>query len=32
MANAWLRVRHPDYDQLRAIMNEIGETIQVWAR
>lgn len=29
MANAWLRVRHPDYDQLRAIMNDIGETIQV---
>jgi carbamoylphosphate synthase large subunit len=32
MANAWLRVRHPDYDQLRVIMNDIGETIQVWAR
>jgi hypothetical protein len=32
MANAWLRVRHPDYDQLRTIMNDIGETIQVRAR
>ena len=31
MANAWLRVRHPDYDQLRDIMNDIGETIQVRA-
>lgn len=32
MANAWLRVRHPDYDELRRIMNEIGETIKVIAR
>jgi len=31
MANAWLRVRHPDYDQLRAIMNDIGETLKVHA-
>ena len=31
MANAWLRVRHPDYDQLCNIMNDIGETIQVRA-
>ena len=26
MANAWMRVRHPDYDTLRQIMNTIGET------
>ena len=25
MANAWMRVRHPDYDELRAILNDIGE-------
>jgi carbamoylphosphate synthase large subunit len=31
MANAWMRVRHPDYDQLRRIMNDIGETIKVHA-
>jgi carbamoylphosphate synthase large subunit len=31
MANAWLRVRHPDYDQLRSILNDIGETIKVHA-
>lgn len=31
MANAWMRVRHPDYDQLRRIMNDIGETITVHA-
>ena len=32
MANAWLRVRHPDYDQLRGILNDIGETLKVHAR
>jgi carbamoylphosphate synthase large subunit len=31
MANAWLRMRHPDYDQLRAILNDVGETIRVHA-
>jgi carbamoylphosphate synthase large subunit len=31
MANAWMRVRHPDYDELRRILNEIGETVQVHA-
>ncbi len=31
MANAWMRVRHPDYDQLRYIMNTIGETVRVRA-
>jgi phosphoribosylaminoimidazole carboxylase (NCAIR synthetase) len=31
MANAWLRVRHPDYDELCRIMNEIGQTIKVRA-
>jgi len=31
MANAWMRVRHPDYDTLRHIMNTIGETVKVYA-
>ncbi len=32
MANAWMRVRHPDYDHLRHILNTIGETVKVWAQ
>ena len=31
MANAWMRLRHPDYDELRRILNEIGERVQVHA-
>jgi hypothetical protein len=31
MANAWLRVRHPDYDHLRLILNDIGTTMKVHA-
>lgn len=31
MANAWMRIRHPDYDELRRIMNEVGETVHVHA-
>ena len=31
MANAWLRVRHPDYDVLRHILNDIGERVFVRA-
>jgi carbamoylphosphate synthase large subunit len=31
MANAWLRMRHPDYDQLRAMMDFVGETLRVRA-
>lgn len=31
MANAWIRIRHPDYDHLRWMMDEIGRTIQVHA-
>ncbi|MEC7988129.1 MAG: ATP-grasp domain-containing protein [Myxococcota bacterium] len=30
-ANAWMFVRHPDYDQLRRIMDDIGKTIKMWA-
>lgn len=32
MANAWMRVKHEDYDTLRGILNEIGEKVQVRAR
>jgi hypothetical protein len=31
MANAWIHVRHPDYDDLREILREIGETVKVIA-
>ncbi len=31
MANAWMRIRHPDYDELRRILNEVGETVRVHA-
>jgi carbamoylphosphate synthase large subunit len=32
MANAWVRARDTDYDRLRAILNEIGETVKVRVR
>ena len=31
MANAWIRIRHPDYDRLRSMMDTIGETLKVRA-
>ncbi len=31
-ANAWMRVKHTDYDQLHAILDEIGESVKVRAR
>jgi carbamoylphosphate synthase large subunit len=31
MANAWVRMRHPDYDHLRWMMDEVGRTIRVRA-
>ena len=31
MANAWIRMRHPDYDELRRLMDKVGETVQVRA-
>ena len=31
MANAWMRVRHPDYDTLKQIMDSIGRTVTVHA-
>jgi hypothetical protein len=32
MANAWVRLRHPDYDELRRMLDRIGETVKVRAR
>lgn len=32
MANAWVRMRHPDYDELRRILDFVGETVKVRAR
>jgi hypothetical protein len=31
MANAWIRMRHPDYDELRRMLNHVGETVKVKA-
>lgn len=31
MANAWMRLRYPDYDVLRSVLDDIGETVQVRA-
>jgi carbamoylphosphate synthase large subunit len=31
MANAWVRIRHPDYDHLRWMMDEIGRIVRVHA-
>ena len=31
MANAWVRMRHPDYDVLRGMLDEVGESITVHA-
>lgn len=31
MANAWLRIRHPDYDELQRMLDAIGQTIKVRA-
>ena len=32
MANAWLRMRHPDYDGLRGMLDAVGQTVRVRAR
>jgi hypothetical protein len=31
MANAWVRLLHPDYDTLRAMLDEVGQTLKVHA-
>jgi carbamoylphosphate synthase large subunit len=32
MANAYVRMRHPDYDVLRGMLDEVGRTLHVYAR
>jgi carbamoylphosphate synthase large subunit len=32
MANAWLRMKHPDYDTLRSMLDVVGQTLKVRAR
>jgi hypothetical protein len=31
MANAYVRMRHPDYDALRAMLDEVGRMLHVYA-
>ncbi|HVS02979.1 MAG TPA: ATP-grasp domain-containing protein [Thermoanaerobaculia bacterium] len=31
MANAWVRLRHPDYDRLRELLDYVGQTIKAHA-
>jgi hypothetical protein len=31
MANAYVRMRHPDYDTLRGMLDDVGRTVQVHA-
>jgi hypothetical protein len=31
MGNAWLWARHPDYDACKAMLEDIGRTLRVWA-
>jgi hypothetical protein len=31
MANAWVRLRHPDFDRLRALLDQVGATVKVHA-
>lgn len=31
MANAWIRMRHPDYDELRNMLDTVGRTLKVRA-
>ena len=32
MANAWMRLKHPDYDHLRWMLDPVGQTVKVRAR
>ena len=31
MPNAWMRLRHEDFDTLKDILADVGRTAQVWA-
>ena len=32
MANAWIRLKHPDYDTCRSMLDVVGQTVKVIAR
>jgi hypothetical protein len=32
MANAWMRMKHPDYDELRRMLDTVGQTVKLHAR
>jgi carbamoylphosphate synthase large subunit len=32
MANAWMRFKHPDYDELRKLLDTVGQAVKVHAR
>ena len=32
MANAWVRMKNPDYDHMRKMLDLVGETLKVRAR
>ncbi|MDP2957563.1 MAG: hypothetical protein Q8N53_14150 [Longimicrobiales bacterium] len=32
MANGWVRMKHPDYDELRSMLNTVGAVVKVRAR
>jgi hypothetical protein len=32
MANAWVRMKHADYDELCHILDRVGQTLKVRAR
>jgi hypothetical protein len=32
MANAWIRMKHTDYDELRRMLDRVGQTVKVRAR
>jgi hypothetical protein len=31
MANAYVRMKHPDYDALRGMLDDVGRTLHVYA-
>ncbi len=31
MANAWVRMKHPNFDHLRYMLDEVGRNVKVWA-
>ncbi|MBI2892911.1 MAG: ATPase [Deltaproteobacteria bacterium] len=31
MANAWIRMKHESYDELRRMLDIVGQTVKVWA-